>query len=245
MEQTSTAPLKKTALHARHCALKARMVAFGGWEMPLEYTGIAAEHLAVRERAGLFDVSHMGEIEVAGRDALAAVQRISCNDASKLAVGQAQYSGLLTAQGTFVDDLLVYRARCCNPIRGEEIVGYVTRGKGVAVHSKSCPNVDNLMYEAERRIEVEWADATAELTYRTRLIIYAVDRPGILNELTGIVSGENVNIASIETRETNKPEQLAIIELTMELEDVSQFDRIVAAMRRLRDVREVTRSHRN
>ena len=99
--------------------------------------------------------------------------------------------------------------------------------------------------EAERRIEVEWADATAELTYRTRLIIYAVDRPGILNELTGIVSGENVNIASIETRETNKPEQLAIIELTMELEDVSQFDRIVAAMRRLRDVREVTRSHRN
>jgi GTP pyrophosphokinase len=83
------------------------------------------------------------------------------------------------------------------------------------------------------------------LTYRTRLIIYAVDRPGILNELTGIVSGENVNIASIETRETNKPEQLAIIELTMELEHVTQLDRIVAAMRRLRDVREVTRSHRN
>lgn len=151
--------------------------------------------------------------------------------------------GVLKVKG--IDDLLVYRARCCNPIRGEEIVGYVTRGKGVAVHSKSCPNVDNLMYEAERRIEVEWEEATTELTYRTRLIIYAVDRPGILNELTGIVSGENVNIASIETRETNKPEQLAIIELTMELEDVTQLDRIVAAMRRLRDVREVTRSHRN
>ena len=85
------------------------MVPFGGWDMPVEYTGIAAEHMAVRERAGLFDVSHMGEIEIAGTDALAAVQRISCNDASRLQVGQAQYSGLMTARGTFVDDLLVYR----------------------------------------------------------------------------------------------------------------------------------------
>jgi aminomethyltransferase len=85
------------------------MVPFGGWEMPVEYSGVAAEHMAVRERAGLFDVSHMGQIEIAGTDALEAVQRISCNDAARLDVGQAQYSGLLTAQGTFVDDLLVYR----------------------------------------------------------------------------------------------------------------------------------------
>ena len=85
------------------------MVPFGGWDMPVEYSGITAEHMAVRERAGIFDVSHMGEIEIAGKDALAAVQRISCNDASKLQVGQAQYSGLLTPDGTFVDDLLVYR----------------------------------------------------------------------------------------------------------------------------------------
>jgi len=85
------------------------MVAFGGWDMPVEYSGITAEHMAVRERAGIFDVSHMGEIEIAGKDALAAVQRISCNDASKLQPGQAQYSGLLTPEGTFVDDLLVYR----------------------------------------------------------------------------------------------------------------------------------------
>ena len=85
------------------------MVPFGGWDMPVEYSGIVAEHMAVRERAGLFDVSHMGEIEIAGKDALAAVQRISSNDANKLAIGQAQYSGLLTPQGTFVDDLLVYR----------------------------------------------------------------------------------------------------------------------------------------
>jgi aminomethyltransferase len=85
------------------------MVPFAGWDMPLEYSGITSEHLAVRTRAGLFDVSHMGEIEIAGKNALAAVQRISCNDASALAVGQAQYSGLLTPDGTFVDDMLVYR----------------------------------------------------------------------------------------------------------------------------------------
>ena len=85
------------------------MVPFGGWDMPVEYSGITAEHMAVRTRAGLFDVSHMGEIEIAGKDALAAVQRISSNDASKLAVGQAHYAGLLTPGGTFVDDMLVYR----------------------------------------------------------------------------------------------------------------------------------------
>lgn len=85
------------------------MVPFGGWEMPVEYSGISEEHRAVRERAGLFDVSHMGEIEIAGNDALAAVQHITSNDASKLSVGQAQYSALTTPQGTFVDDVLVYR----------------------------------------------------------------------------------------------------------------------------------------
>jgi len=109
MEQATEAPLKKTPLNARHRASGAKMVPFGGWDMPVEYSGIVQEHTAVRTRAGIFDVSHMGEIEIAGKDALAAVQRISSNDASKLQVGQAQYSGLLTPQGTFVDDLLVYR----------------------------------------------------------------------------------------------------------------------------------------
>src|SRR6187549_942021 len=109
MEQTATPPLKKTSLHNRHRASGAKMVPFSGWEMPVEYTGIAAEHMAVRTHAGLFDVSHMGEIEIAGKDALAAVQRISCNDASRLTVGQAHYAGLLTPDGTFVDDMLVYR----------------------------------------------------------------------------------------------------------------------------------------
>ena len=109
MTDTAAAALRKTPLHARHLASKARMVPYAGWEMPVEYSGISNEHLAVRTRAGIFDVSHMGEIEIAGKNALAAVQQISSNDASRLAVGQAHYAGLLTPQGTFVDDMLVYR----------------------------------------------------------------------------------------------------------------------------------------
>jgi aminomethyltransferase len=109
MSQTIAGTLKKTPLNARHRALGARMVEFGGWDMPVEYSGIVDEHLAVRTRAGLFDVSHMGEIEIAGRDALKAVQHITSNDASRLAIGQAQYSALPTPHGTFVDDVLTYK----------------------------------------------------------------------------------------------------------------------------------------
>jgi aminomethyltransferase len=105
----ATAQLRKTALNATHRRLGAKMVNFGGWDMPLEYSGILAEHEAVRTRAGLFDVSHMGEIEIRGPGALELVQLVTCNDAAKLAVGQAQYSGLMTGLGTFVDDLLVHK----------------------------------------------------------------------------------------------------------------------------------------
>ncbi len=105
----TAAPLRKTPLHARHVASGARMVPFAGWDMPVEYSGVTHEHMAVRTRAGLFDVSHMGEIEIAGMNALAAVQRISSNDANKLQVGQAHYAALMTPQGTFVDDMLVYK----------------------------------------------------------------------------------------------------------------------------------------
>jgi len=106
---SSPVALKKTPLNAKHRASGARMVEFGGWDMPVEYSGITDEHLAVRTRAGLFDVSHMGQIELAGADALAAVQWMTSNDASRLAIGQVQYSALTTDQGTFVDDVLVYR----------------------------------------------------------------------------------------------------------------------------------------
>ena len=109
MSDTSTNPLKTTPLNARHKSLGARMVSFGGWDMPADYSGITEEHMAVRTRAGLFDVSHMGEIEVAGSDAILAIQNICSNDVSKLSVGQAHYSALTTQRGTFIDDLLVYR----------------------------------------------------------------------------------------------------------------------------------------
>ena len=102
-------PLKQTALNAAHRSLKAKMVDFGGWDMPVEYSGLMAEHLAVRNAVGLFDVSHMGEIQFRGPNSLAAVQRITMNDASKLKDGQAQYSALLTPEGTFVDDILVHK----------------------------------------------------------------------------------------------------------------------------------------
>src|ERR1700756_1873030 len=105
--------LKKTALNATHRALKAKMVDFGGWDMPVEYPGsgggLIAEHMAVRMGVGLFDVSHMGEIQFRGPGSLAAVQHITMNDVSRLRDGQAQYSALLTSQGTFVDDILVHR----------------------------------------------------------------------------------------------------------------------------------------
>ena len=109
MARTPADALQITPLHARHRALGARMTPFGGWDMPLQYSGIAEEHRAVRTAAGLFDVSHMGEVEIAGDDALAAVQRIASNDARKLQPGRAQYSALTTPEGTVVDDLLVYQ----------------------------------------------------------------------------------------------------------------------------------------
>jgi aminomethyltransferase len=101
--------LRKTALNSTHRRLGAKMVDFGGWDMPVEYSGLTAEHMAVRTAVGLFDVSHMGDIQLRGPSSLAAVQRISMNDASKLAIGQAHYSALLYPQGTFVDDVIVHK----------------------------------------------------------------------------------------------------------------------------------------
>jgi aminomethyltransferase len=106
---TAPAALKRTPLYALHRSLSARMVDFGGWEMPVQYAGILEEHRAVRERVGLFDVSHMGELRVAGGDALSSVQALTPNDVAKLSDGRIHYTAFLTDKGTFVDDLLVYR----------------------------------------------------------------------------------------------------------------------------------------
>jgi len=104
-----TATLRRTALNATHRAHRAKMVDFGGWDMPVEYSGLVAEHMAVRTGVGLFDVSHMGDIQLRGPGSLAAVQRLCMNDASKLAVGQAHYSAMLNEDGTFVDDVVVHK----------------------------------------------------------------------------------------------------------------------------------------
>src|SRR5580765_1916388 len=101
--------LKKTPLHALSQELGGRLVDFAGWEMPVQFSSVIEEHMAVRTAAGLFDVSHMGEIEIEGKDALAFVQRVTCNDVARLRTGQAHYSALTTPEGTFVDDILVYR----------------------------------------------------------------------------------------------------------------------------------------
>jgi aminomethyltransferase len=105
----ATATLRTTALNSIHRAHKAKMVDFGGWDMPVEYSGLIAEHLAVRNAVGLFDVSHMGDIQFRGPGSLAAIQRLCMNDASKLAIGQAHYSAMLYPNGTFVDDVVVHK----------------------------------------------------------------------------------------------------------------------------------------
>ncbi|MGH9339046.1 MAG: glycine cleavage system aminomethyltransferase GcvT [Acidobacteriota bacterium] len=101
--------VKRTPLNSLHCELGARMVEFAGWEMPVQYESALKEHLAVRDSVGLFDVSHMGEIEVLGKEAVSFTQKITSNDVSRLSDGQAQYSAFLYPQGTFIDDIIVYR----------------------------------------------------------------------------------------------------------------------------------------
>ena len=140
-----------------------------------------------------------------------------------------------------VDDLMVYRAKCCNPIRGEAIVGYVTRGKGVAVHSTACANVQNLMYEVERKIDVEWAHSGAQ-PFPIRLTVLTDDRPGMLNQLTNVLFTEQSNIRSLEAKSDDKRGgDGAVVEMTAEIRDKKQLERIVSSIRRISGVRDVER----
>jgi GTP pyrophosphokinase len=134
---------------------------------------------------------------------------------------------------------MVYRAKCCNPIRGEAIVGYVTRGKGVAVHSKMCPNVQSLMYDVERKIEVEWARA-AEDSFPVRIVIHTDDRPGMLNQLTSVLFNENTNIRSLEAKGATDHDG-GVVEMTVDVRDKKQLEKLVATMRRISGVRDVER----
>ena len=138
-----------------------------------------------------------------------------------------------------VNDLLVYRAKCCNPIRGEAIVGYVTRGKGVAVHSRMCPNVQSLMYDVERKIEVEWARA-ADDSFPVRIVVHTDDRPGMLMQLTSVLSDENSNIRSLEAKAETDHDG-GVVEMTVDVRDKKQLEKVVAAMRRISGVRDVER----
>jgi GTP diphosphokinase / guanosine-3',5'-bis(diphosphate) 3'-diphosphatase len=156
-------------------------------------------------------------------------------------------SGADSLQVEGQDELLVYRARCCNPIRGEEIIGYVTRGKGVAVHARSCPNVQNLLYESDRRISVEWsrpADEAAgrRLTYPVKLTVYCDDRAGMLKEMTAVISDDNTNIRSVDSKPGANND--ATVEFVVDAEDVRHLNRLVQGLRRVPGVRDVQRSQK-
>src|ERR1700728_1629979 len=151
------------------------------------------------------------EIEAPVTPGAAAVTRVAATSGSDSLIVEGQ------------NELLVYRARCCNPIRGEEIIGYVTRGKGVAVHARNCPNVQNLLYEADRRIAVEWSrvgnqTAGRPQRYPVKITVFCDDRTGMLKELTAVISEDNTNIRGVEIHRDEAGE--AIIEFVAEAEDL-------------------------
>src|SRR5579862_8374667 len=138
-------------------------------------------------------------------------------------------------------DMLVYRARCCNPIRGEGIVGYITRGKGVAVHSVNCPNVTNLLYEPERKIDVEWArDESTPTAYPVKLTVFCDDRFGMLKRITGVIGDAKSNIRNITAHTANSQ---ASVEVVLDIADLKHLEQIIAGLRKIPGVHDVHRLH--
>jgi len=136
-------------------------------------------------------------------------------------------------------DMLVYRARCCNPIRGETIVGYITRGKGVAVHSVNCPNVTNLLYEPERKIDVEWArDDSTPTAYPVKLTVFCDDRFGMLKNITGVIGDAKSNIRNISARTANSQ---ASVEVVLDISDLKHLEQIIVGLRKIAGVHDVQR----
>jgi GTP diphosphokinase / guanosine-3',5'-bis(diphosphate) 3'-diphosphatase len=136
------------------------------------------------------------------------------------------------------DDLLIYRAKCCNPIMGEPIVGYITRGKGVSVHSQTCPNVVNLMYDPERRIAVEW-DAGGDSAYEVRISVNVEDRPGLLAAITGVLAGMKTDIRDAQARTFD--DRTASIDLTLRIQDLKHLEKVVKSIRGVSGVLDVER----
>jgi GTP pyrophosphokinase len=141
------------------------------------------------------------------------------------------------------DDIMVFRAKCCNPIRGEKIVGYITRGKGVSVHAAGCPNVLNLMFDPERRIDVEWDTTTSDQApYTVRLTMHVEDRKGMLAEISAKVSDINTNITNMEARTSD--DHQARIDMTVEISDVKHLERVIKSIKGVQGVLGVERTAR-
>jgi GTP pyrophosphokinase len=140
------------------------------------------------------------------------------------------------------DDVMVFRAKCCNPIRGEKIVGYITRGKGVSVHAASCTNVLNLMFDPERRIDVEWDQTGGEAPYTVRLTMQVEDRKGMLAEISAKVSDINTNITNMQARTGD--DQQARIDMTVEIRDLKHLDKVIKSIKGVQGVIGVERTAR-
>ena len=187
-------------------------------------------------------LAHIGYGKLSARTVLAEV------DPSWATEGRPPESGVVSAvsaspgsgtadkikvQGT--DDILVFRAKCCNPIRGERIVGYITRGKGVSVHSAACPNVVNLMFDPERRIDVEWDTADGDgAPYIVKLTMLVEDRKGVLAEISAKVSDINTNITNMEAR-TGEDEH-ARIEMTVQIRDLKHLEKVIKSIKGVQGV---------
>ncbi len=190
MAQPAT-PLRTTSLHAIHRRMGARMVDFGGWDMPVQYSGIIEEHHAVRQRVGVFDVSHMGEIEIRGRQALALVNFVATNDASRLREGQAQYSALLYEHGGFVDDILVHKVAdghyflCVNASNQDKDYAHIV--------ARNC--YDATVENASDRYAQLAIQGPRALETLQKLTSVALASIGYYHFMDGTVSGVNARLA--------------------------------------------------
>ena len=146
----------------------------------------------------------------------------------------------LTIQVKGHDDLLVFRARCCNPIQGEEIIGYITPGRGISVHARRCPNVENLLLNPERKIEVQWSNRVRSERYPVCLSISTENRPGVLADITAAVSELKTNIANVQARTVES--YYGDIDITVEVRDVVHLDKIIQFLKSISGVQAVNRT---